>query len=236
MYGLYGWLLAKGQIAYLNAQVDIPSIAIYPEIYHDNPAGSETVVRYILNKPGFMSSYGKQGPTTFNPHDKIYVFSKIYDTFNSFEDNIMFLPILNLNVFRDYGKKRTKKCVFVGKGIDLDIPETKGLVRINRELALDQKNLADFLNECQIMYSYENPTAMVEIARLCGCKVVFLPDGCLTKYTEEELKTKYEPGMEGVGWGEPVKFDSDKFREHYKSLIDDFSIKLDKFIDETQNS
>lgn len=234
MYGLYGWLLAKGQVAHLNAEMDLPFIGVYPEIYHGNHAQAQTVVRYILNKPGFMQTGGKAGPTEFQPSDKIYVFSKIYDTFNSFEDKIMFLPILNLNLFKDQKRKRTKRCVYVGKGVDIDTPETKDLVRIDSKISLDQAGLADFLNECEIMYSYENPTAMVEIARLCGCKVVFFPEGSLTTYTKDELTNLYEPGMDGVGWDEPIDFNPEKFREHYKNLIKEFSLKLDKFIDDTQ--
>ena len=59
MWGLYGWLLAKGQIAYVNATYENPDfVAIYPEIYHGNPTGANTVVRYILNKTPIVT--GKQ--------------------------------------------------------------------------------------------------------------------------------------------------------------------------------
>ena len=48
-WGLYGALLAKGQIVYPNAKFDDPNfVAIYPEIYNGNPAGANTVARYIM--------------------------------------------------------------------------------------------------------------------------------------------------------------------------------------------
>ncbi len=235
MYGLYGHLLAKGQIAYLNAQMDIPFIGIYPEIYHGNEMGADVVVRYILNKPGVMATYGVPGPSSFDSSDKIYVFSKIYDTFNSFDDKIMFLPILNLNLFKDQGKKRKGGCVFVGKGKDKDTKETLGLTRITRDLALDQAGLANFLNIHDVMYSFENPTAMNEIARLCGCRVVFVKERANLIYSERELEKLYEPGMYGVGFGRIPEFDSAKFRKHYVGLVDKFSKKLDRFISETQS-
>jgi len=234
MYGLFGWLLAKGEVVFLNHTFDTDFIGIYPEIYHGNDLGATTVVRYLLNRPGFMSSYGIPGPAKFDKTDKIYGFTKLY-TPKLDDDHLMFLPILNLNLFRDYGKKRTKRCVFVGKGVDLDKSETKGLPRITRELASDQAKLADFLNECEVMYSYENPTAMNEIARLCGCKVVFFPDGCLTTYTKEELETRYEPTMYGIGWNKEPKFNPNLFRTIYTDLIDKFSKSLDRFIEDTQN-
>jgi len=238
MYGLYGWLLAKGQIVYLNAKYeDNDFVAVYPEIYHGNQANANTVVRYILNKPGVMATNGIPGPTTFDKKDKIYVFSKIYDTLGVDDDHLMFLPILNTHLFKDQKKKRSQKCVFVGKGTDLDIPETKGLVRITRELLMRQGVLADFLNDCEVMYSYENPTAMNEIARLCGCRVIFIPEGASLKYTEKELKEKYEPSNEGISWGigNDSGFDAKAFRKHYMGLKDIFEAKLDKFIAETQN-
>jgi len=236
MYGLYGWLLTKGQIAYLNARMDIPFIGIYPEIYHGNEAQANTVVRYILNKPGVMATGGVPGPITFPPTGILYGFTKLYDTFNLDDEHLMFLPIIDTHLFKDQKRKRTKRCVFVGKGTDLDIPETKGLKRIDREMSLDQAGLADFLNKCEVMYSYENPSAMLEIARLCGCRVIFLPEGAMTTYTKKELVEKYEPGMNGVSFGleENVKLETEAFREHYMGLKDIFSKKLDRFISETQ--
>lgn len=238
MWGLYGHLLAKGQIVYPNAQYPTSDfIAIYPEIYHGNPAGANTVVRYILNKPGIMSSYGIPGPLSFPPEDKIYVFSKIYDVFGVDDDHLMFLPILNLNLFKAKKGKRKNRCVFVGKGRDIPLKETVGLQRLTRELIQDQGSLADFLNTCEIMYSFENPTAMNEIARLCGCRVVFIPEGATINYSKKELEEKYEPGMMGISWGieeDYQELDVKAFRAHYISLREIFSKKLDKFIDETQ--
>src|SRR3990167_5692218 len=106
MYGLYGWLLSKGQVAFMN---EVPSkgeiIAIYPEIQHGNPANAKTVVRYILNKPGVVPAlYSdgtlKQGPTDFGPDDKLYYFSRLYGHAKD-DDHYLFLPIINLHLFKD---------------------------------------------------------------------------------------------------------------------------------------
>ena len=82
MWGLYCWLLAKGQIAYVNATYDNGNfVAIYPEIYHGNPTGANTVVRYILNKPGVMgtsvqSGVFTPGPTSFPPKTRFLSFPR----------------------------------------------------------------------------------------------------------------------------------------------------------------
>jgi len=242
MWGLYGWLLSRGQIAYVNATYENDNfVAIYPEIYHGNPTGANTVVRYILNKPGVMGTSIQNGvftpgPTSFPPDDHIFVFSKIYDTFGVDDEHLMFLPILNLHLFKAKKGRRKNRCVFVGKGKDIPLKETKGLTRITRDLSIDQGALADYLNTCEIMYSFENPTAMNEIARLCGCRVVFIPEGATISYTKEELEKNYEPGMNGISWGlkEDVPLDVDKFREHYIDMVTEFNQKLDRFIEITQ--
>ena len=232
MYGLYGHLLAKGQIVFLNAIYDdIPYIAIYPEIAQGNPLKGTTVVRYILNKPGTMASMGIPGPTSFEPDDIIYVFSRLFMGVD--ENYYMFLPILNLHIFKDQKKKRNKKAVFYGKGQPPYELHPQGCITIDRELAQDQQNLADLLNQCEVLYCYDPVTAMLELARLCGVRIVLFP----STYSLDEFK-KYEPGMNGINWSEDqgIKLDVEAFREHYISLIKEFDHKLDLFLDATQKN
>ena len=233
MWGLFGWLLTKGQLAITNGKWKTPFTAIYPEITHGNPLEGQKVIRYILNKPGVMRSYGIPGPMVFDKTDEIYVFSKLYDTFGVDDEHLMFLPILNLHIFQDQKRNRKNTCYFVGKGKDLGL-HPKSAIKIDRKNQTDQEQLADVLNTCTIMYTYENPTAMVELARLCGCKVVFFSKGASTNYTEDQLTFEYEPGMEGVGWNKEVDFDYMKFRRTYYNLLKVFEEKLERFISHTQ--
>jgi len=235
MWGLLGWLLAKGQLVQTNVKWNIPFTAIYPEIVHGNPLEGKKVVRYILNKPGVMASHGVPGPTKFDKNDEIYVFSRIYDTFGVDDSHILFLPILNLNLFFDHKKKRNNTCYFVGKGKDIGLHPKKA-IKIDRSNSQDQEQLANILNTCSIMYTYENPTAMVEIARLTGCRVIYFSQGSSTSYTRKELTEKYEPGMNGVSFDkdEGIELDVKKFREHYINLIKIFEKKLERFIVRTQ--
>jgi hypothetical protein len=235
MWGLFGHLLAKGQLATTNASWHTPFTAIYPEITHGNPLNAQRVVRYILNKPGVMATYGVPGPMTFDKEDEIYVFSKIYDTFGVDSDHILFLPILNTHIFKNQKRLRNKTCYFVGKGRNLNLHPAKA-IEIDARVAIDQQVLADTLNTCSVFYSYENPTAMVEIARLCGCRVVFFPQGASTTYTQQELTDLYEPGMDGVSFekDEEKKLDIPLFRDKYINLMDTFTTKLDRFIHHTQ--
>ena len=239
MYGLYGHLLAKGQIAFLNAKFNHSDcIAIYPEIQQGNPAEAFTVVRYILNKPGVVDALYddgtvKKGPTKFNDDDILYYFSRLYG--DTDEKHYMFLPILNMHLFKDQKKNRNKTCWILGKGIHyIDKSQyihPNDAIPIDREFAQDQQALADLLNESEVMYCYDPNTAMTEIARLCGTRIVQIP----SLYSKEEF-SKYEPTLMGFSWGkdEGVKLNVDDFTVHYAGMVKTFSERLNEFIAETQ--
>lgn len=227
MYGLYGHLLSRGQLAYLNAQIEIPSIGIYPEIYHGNEMKSERVVRYILQTPGVMQTGGVPGPTEFDETDDTYVFSRVYDQWNVPDDHILFLPIIDMHTFKDQHKKRTKTAFYCARGTNLCKHPTDA-VEITRQFAMDQQKLADLLNECEVLYVYDKITAMLEVARLCGCKIVYWGES-----TEEELAI-YEPGLNGLGYHEEIPLYTKVFRDHYELLKFTFEERLSKFIDHTQ--
>jgi hypothetical protein len=232
MWGLYGWLLAKGQVAFINAQCNQESIGIYPEIYHGNELNATKVIRYILQKPGMMGQGTpgvnfRAGPTHFNDSDEIYVFSKVYDQWDVDDDHILFLPIIDLNTFKNHHKIRYNKAFYVGKGQNLE-EHPKEAIELTRDMTQDQEKLALFLNDCQVLYVYDRMSAIMECARLCSCPVVYLGDLPLSQL---EL---YEPGMNGLGYREEVDFHCEDFLTHYKELIFIFSKRLDKFIESTQ--
>ena len=235
MYGLYGHLLAKGLPAFLNTQIDTPSIGVYPEIYHGNDMFADKVVRYILQTPGVMGTSDetgefRNGPTAFGPKDEIYVFSRVYDEWDVKVTHVLFLPIIDLFTFKDMGLKRSKTAFYVGKGVNLG-KHPEGSIEITRDFARDQEALAKLLNGCKALYIYDRLSAMMEVARLCGCPV---------RYYGELTKDKlflYEPGMNGVSYkdDDEVPLDIKGFRNHYsKELVRTFKDNLNEFIESTQ--
>jgi len=229
MYGLYGHLLARGYEVYMNQFPEGDVIAIYPEIVGGNPINATTVVRYILNKLGVMHTGGMEPLREIDPTEHNYYFSRIFG--DTDDDHYMFLPIINTDIFKDQGKKRDKRAVFVGKGEDLGLHKP-GAIIIDRSLAQDQQELADLLNECSVIHQYDPISAMSEVARLCGCRVELLND----QYSRDDYETKYEPGANGISFGsqEHEELDTEAFREHYMQMKVDFKKQLDKFIEETQ--
>lgn len=232
MWGLYGWLLAKGQIVNVNLKYPDPNfVAIYPEIYHGNPMGANTVVRYILQKPGMMgkgtpgTASFQPGPTQFDPEDKLFAFSRLYMK-GLPQNQYMFLPILNMHLFVNQKKPRTKKFYYVGKGINTNKHPADAIELPRLE---DQQKLADLMNDCVVLYIYDPVTALSEIARLCGARVVmFSPMEGFEKY--------YEPGTNGISLYKDteIKLNYTEFRKHYREMVETFSKKLDDFIELTQ--
>jgi hypothetical protein len=157
----------------------------------------------------------------------------MFNSFNLPEERIMFLPIIDTKIYKDLGKERDKTLFYVGKGWKslADWSPTVGATEINNQTGLNPYNLASLLQTAKVLYCYDNITAMTELARLCGCPVVLMPNG---EYTEEQYQ-QHEMGMDGLGWGKvPEPFNSQKFMERYKSLKDLFYVKLDHFIAVTQ--
>jgi len=232
MWGLYGWLLAKGQIVNVNFRYpDSNFVAIYPEIYHGNPMEAGTIVRYILQKPGMMGKGTpgtrsfRPGPTNFATEDKLFAFSRLYMK-DLPESHYLFLPILDMHMFCNRRSQRTQKFYYVGKGINTN-KHPNGAIELPR--INDQQKLADMLNNCEVLYIYDPVTALSEVARLCGCRVVMLSP-------MEGFEKYYEPGMNGISLYKDagVKLNYTKFREHYSRMRNIFSQKLDEFIDLTQ--
>lgn len=231
MWGLFGHLLAKGQLVATNATWNGKFTAIYPEITNGNPLKGTRVVRYVLQTPGLMASYGVPGPSTEEikkTSDDIYVFSRIYDTIGVDDNHILFLPILNLHVFKDHGLKRGKTCYLVGKGVNQN-KHPKDSIELTREFASDQQALAELLNKCKVLYCYDRLSAMMDIARLCGCRVQYYGD-----FSPKEILL-YETGMNGMGYqDEHVNLATESFRKHYIGMIETFESRLDTFIETTQ--
>jgi O-antigen biosynthesis protein len=234
MYELYAGLLLKGEVVLANAvfQDTEKVVGIYPEISHGNELMAKTVVRYILNKPGVMASNGIPGPTTFAPTDQLFTFSKLFMDLPN--ERVMFLPVINTEIFKYKSGERPNTAVFYGKGASTGVHPDDS-IEITRSFAVDQQMLADLLNSCHTLYSYDPVSAMTEIARLCGCKVIY----CSHEYTRSDYE-KYEPGLNGMTFpddNDVSELDPEAFERHYKGLGEKFyDESLPNFIKITQEA
>lgn len=164
------------------------AIAIYPEITTGNPLGCDRVARLIMHIPGYWG-----GPKTFDKDEVLWVYSdywNIQSNLNLPTERIFEIPTLNLDEYHDFGFKRTKKYYYRGKGNQPADPRISG-DDINKDNNSDLDRI-DKLNHAEVMYSYDNVSVMNEIALLCGCPVVVLPD---PRYKRENIILLLKPGM-----------------------------------------
>jgi hypothetical protein len=151
------------------------TIAIYPEIVHGNPYEATTVVRLIMHRPGFWG-----GPTSYLSTDLLYVYSDFWNResgLNLPQDRILFIPTPDLNRFYDMHLPRFGRLIYRGKGKQPAVIAGDSLG--DKESFVGpggQDLLRERLNQCELLYCYDNVTVMVDIARLCGCPVCLIPD------------------------------------------------------------
>jgi hypothetical protein len=148
------------------------SIVVYPEIVHGNPLRARKVVRWLLHKPGFHF-----GQVKFGPNDLFFYY---HETFNDPPfPKATKLMILNLEenfkIFKQTNFGPRKGCCYILR---------KGKKRVADPAALDgpvidtlsHKEKARIFNECEYCYSYDPNTMLLNLASLCGCKAVVVPE------------------------------------------------------------
>jgi len=224
-------------------QTDWPNmahgIAIYPEIVHRNPFGCKTVVRILLSIPGMWG-----GPTDFSPYDLLYVYSKMFNSkIHMPENRILYVPCLDLNVFYDQGKSRSWVGYYRGKGTQPDLHEISHASPLGGKESFRgearQAALCDLLNRCRLLYVYDYCTCITDIARLCGCPVVVIPNDIFSKADYEQSEF-WEFGGIGYGLEEADlainSMDSQHARDWYLMKEEEFQVALDRFIEVTQDA
>ncbi|GAB5098677.1 MULTISPECIES: glycosyltransferase [unclassified Caballeronia] len=160
-------------------------IAIYPEVVSGNPLNAEVCVRYILNRIGFIN--GK--PLNEGKDDLFFYYSENFlgDAKKSDVD-FLFLPVLDTELFRpDPTRKKDKTFVFQYRypldKIDFSLlPAGTELLSMANPVTLPE--LAKKLQGGRVLYSYELSSVCPE-AMMCGCPVIFLPDGGLKEVPDQ---------------------------------------------------
>jgi hypothetical protein len=198
-------------------------MAVYPEIIKGNPWRAPRVVRYVLNHPGKLWDSDK----TYPADEIVYCYSELFNDIGLPPERIMYLPAIELDIYQDHHLPREGEVYYVGKGQkSRDLP---GAVEITDDLKRDQHLLAETLNRATLLHCFDNATAMVRIALLCGCPVRIIPSG---EYTREQYQPYLGPG---VGWDEtPGPFDSGQIRAEDEAAYAAFRERLQDFIRVTQ--
>jgi hypothetical protein len=190
--------------------------AVYPEIVQGNPWNAPHVVRWVLNDPGKLG-----GDRVYDPSEQVFAFLELF--MDVPPERALRLPVVETDIYTDRHLLREGTVFYVGKGHKTR--ELPGAVEVTREMAADREAFAELLNRAALMVCFDDITAMIDVARLCGCPVQLIQDS----YTWEQYD-RSSIGWEGLGWDEVPTIDSAAFRAHYLGLMDTFHERLADFI------
>ena len=189
-------------------------IVIYPEIVKGNPLKARRVVRWLLNRPGYIMGNSMRA----GRHDYIMAWSRILDPTK---------PILNLQISddglfhpRDLPEK-SGELVYLGKGNPkARRPEIdRGRLEVTRAWPATHTELAALFRRSRAIYSYDTLSGVNYEATLCGTLSIIIPNG---PYTRNDL-LRGELGLNGIAWGtDPLEIE-----RAIRTLPDAYPIYLD---------
>lgn len=215
-------------------------IVVYFEGIDGNPLEVKTVVRYMLNSQNlfYEASYGDD--------DIIFTFVPAFATEKTPVENVLYTPTTE-DFFIDTKQRRTKKLVYFGKSSQLGwnsylIARTKDLwhdaeviTRLPERYPATRKELAKLFNEGDILYCYDDTTAISMEAVLCGCPVVIMTERISKEEVEKRMLFK-----EGIGLGiEEEEYARETAHLAYgvhQEIIKQSEQQLNNFIQVTQNA
>ena len=214
-------------------------IAVYPEVVHGNPYGCGHTARYMLHLAGFFG-----GQKTFDATDMMFTHSDVFNhRIGLPKERVIKMPYLNTDIFYDKKLHRSKVFHYKNKGIG-HFPNAKiaNVPALGTGFDFDgregQERLSDILNQTKVLYCYDNITAMVDLARLCGCAVVLIPDPF---WKEEEIRSFDGWDKGGIGYGLAEEshalktINSKAMREYYNNEFEETAFNdLKRFVEITQ--
>jgi hypothetical protein len=154
-------------------------IVIYPETISGNPLKAKNVVRYLLNRPMYLTGR----PIQYQDNDYLVAYSLRIDSnmpqlFILNDDRDYFYPT-------DFHGKESLVCIYYGKVTDPVIrdPELKALINtfkdkitITREFPKTRIELGDLLRRSRLLVSLDPISNITYEATLCGTPALIVND------------------------------------------------------------
>jgi hypothetical protein len=152
---------------------------IYPEIITGNPLGGDYVVRYMLNREGFI----KAG-VIINPSDRDFILTHSYHYHRQ-----PHFHLYNYNGSKLFNKSQTEKfnkrkidLTYIGKGAKYAACSVlDGTQEVTRRWPETKLELANLLKQTRFIYTWDSMSATVTDAILCGAFPIFMTYAPITK-------------------------------------------------------
>lgn len=215
-------------------KIDDDMIAVYPEVVWGNPLKAKKVVRWLLNHPGLLG-----GDTKYDENEMIFTHRLSFGDYDE-----LFMPPFELDIFNTDGVgERKGSLIYFGKGRKwnaelIDEAEASGLfddsTLIHKQWPTTRQELANLFKTSEILYCFDEITAIITEATLCGCPVVIYSRA----FTDKKILRSHWIFQEGVGIGndekEYAKETVHMAKEKYLEFIKRCDGQLDNFIEKTQ--
>jgi len=148
-------------------------IVIYCENIKGNPLQANKVVRYLLNVPEFFNLTLKDFGTN--------EYTIAYNLKHSYLSSGKYLAIPTTeSFFKNYNKTRLYNACWVYKAIlekrNKPIIFQPNTIEITKDFPATRISLAEFLNQTNILYTFDKLTVLTYEAYLCGCNVIYIDE------------------------------------------------------------
>ena len=151
------------------------TIVVYSEGMFGNPLHAGKVIRWLLL---YNSIYKKHDNITigYDINDLFFTYRKVFnDPVLNPECKILYTPYYDMNLYKRYNySKRNGKCYIIRKGKwRVNENDCKDGIIIDD---LSEREKVRVFNECEYCISYDTQTIYTQIAALCGCITVIVPE------------------------------------------------------------
>jgi hypothetical protein len=143
-------------------------ILVYPEIVAGNPCYGSRVVRYLLNVPGKLS-----GDASYPAGDLVFAYSPAWAKYA--QGRVLYVPVIE-DFFCPGRGPRSGSAVWVGRGVSLGLHPPDS-VCLSSDWPPFREDIARLLQRIEVLYVYDECTALVSEGLRCGCRVVFFTPG-----------------------------------------------------------
>lgn len=211
-------------------------IAVYPEVLSGNPLNCPVVVRYMLNRDGFINGLHVAAQES----DLFFYYAHDFGEGKRRKD-MLTLPMIDSSLFapRPEPVVRSGNYLYLHR-FDADqvdyglLPPDIQVLSLSNPRTLPQ--LAELFQTAEALYSYEI-SATCTMALLCGCPVVYLSGGHVkTLPFTEHIGDAGTTMLEEPGGLERARQSVGLARQRLLHMEDEFWPQLEHFIQRTQRS
>jgi hypothetical protein len=212
-------------------------IVVYPEIVLGNPLGAKNVVRWFLHDPGFHTGVCCVGRgefhLRFSSATKPFLFPGCH-----FSERLLEVFYFDFELFNSNGtaesREGTAYCIRKGVGREIQHEMTNS-IKVD---GLPLRDISKIFRKVVSFYSYDLRTGLSQLAALCGCESVVVPDANLSENDwSPDCRHRY-----GVAYGiermdearstlHLLKPHLEALQERVYGIVGEFVLEVNKYFD-----